>query len=168
MENVIALLKILRQTSGLNSISPKQKLRGWDFGDSMILKWFGLGWTKDPAVPWVFSFHLMINYNKNIIGKMNKFDNRLNFRKSRNLTLLGKSLILKCLRIPELIYSASLSSVPKKSNVKLITSQVFNFLWNEKPDKIKRQVLYQDHSEEWSSCTKYPNQIQVFKSCMDS
>ena len=77
---------------------------------------------------------MMINYNKNIIGKINKLDNGPNFWKSRNLTLLGKSLILKCLGIPQLIDSASMSSVPKESNVKSITCQVLNFLSSEKPD----------------------------------
>jgi len=43
--------------------------------------------------------------------------------KSCNLTLLGKSSILKCLRIPQLIYSSSMLSVPKGSGVKLIKSQ---------------------------------------------
>ena len=101
------------------------------------------------------------NYKKNITEKIEKMDNRLNFWRSRSLTLLGRCLIFKSLGIPQLIYSASMSSMPTEASVKLITNYLFNFIWNKKPDKIKRQVMYQDYMD---GGLRVPNILTTFKS----
>ena len=87
-------------------------------------------------------------------------DNRLNFWRSRSLTLLGRCLIFKSLGIPQLIYSASMSSMPIEASVKLITNYLFNFIWNKKPDKIKRQVMYQDYMD---GGLHVPNVLTTFR-----
>ena len=48
-----------------------------------------------------------------------------------------------------------------ETSVKLITNYLFNFIWNKKPDKIKRQVLYTDYID---NGLRVPNILTTFKS----
>ena len=55
----------------------------------------------------------------------------------RNLIILGKILIIKSLIVPIFTYVAS---VPEKYR-KEIDSKCFKFIWNNKPDKVKRNTV---------------------------
>ena len=67
---------------------------------------------------------------------------KLNLWLSRDLTLYGKSLLAKALGVSQLIYIASMLSIPE-TLIKSVQTQLFSFLWNNKKDKIKRLVMYQ-------------------------
>ena len=67
---------------------------------------------------------------------------KLNLWLPRDLTLYGKSLLAKALGVSQLIYIASMLSVPE-TLIKSVQTQLFSFLWNNKKDKIKRLVMYQ-------------------------
>ena len=45
------------------------------------------------------------------------------------------------------MYSASILSNPRAKCSHQITSHLFNYIWNNKPDKIKREVMYSDYPE---------------------
>ena len=62
---------------------------------------------------------------------------KLNLWLSRDLTLYGKSLLAKTLGVSQLVYAASLLSVPN-AGIKIVQTQLFSFLWKNKNDKIKR------------------------------
>ena len=100
--------------------------------------------TKDPIK--VLGAFLSYNQGKNIeanfFAKIRKMKTKLNLWLSRDLTLYGKSLLAKSLGVSQLIYAASMLSVPGNV-IKLVQSQLFSFLWNNKKDKIKRSVMYQ-------------------------
>ena len=66
--------------------------------------------------------------------------------KARDLTLFGRVLIIKSLGLSQLVYSASNLSVPKEITP-IIKTKLFNFLWKNKRDKIKRAGLYQDREK---------------------
>ena len=57
----------------------------------------------------------------------------------RNLTILGKTLIIKSLIVPIFTYVASTCVVPAKYR-KEIDSKCFKFIWNNKPDKVNRNT----------------------------
>lgn len=84
---------------------------------------------------------------KNFTTKIQKLGNKLDFWRSRNLTLLGRTLIFKCLGLPQLVYPASILETPQPQCSSLITTYMFNFLWNNKPDKIKREIMYLDYAD---------------------
>ena len=100
--------------------------------------------TKDPIK--VLGAFLSYNQGKNIeanfFDKIRKMKTKLNLWLSRDLTLYGKSLLAKSLGVSQLIYAASMLSVPRNV-IKLVQSHLFSFLWNNKKDKIKRCVMYQ-------------------------
>ena len=68
----------------------------------------------------------------------------LDIWRSRNLSLFGRVLITKSLGIPHLIYSKPML-VNAPEIVSSVTTSLFDFIWCKKPDKIKRQVMYQDY-----------------------
>ena len=54
-------------------------------------------------------------------------------------------MISKTLELSQIVYLASMLDIPN-NYASVIQSLLFQFLWKNKPDKIKRQVLYQDYS----------------------
>ena len=100
--------------------------------------------TKEPIK--ALGVNLSYNTNKcieeNFHAKIKKMKTRLNLWLSRDLTIYGKSLLAKALGISQLVYAASMLTVPE-SVVKTVQENLFAFLWKNRKDKIKRVVMYQ-------------------------
>ena len=86
------------------------------------------------------------NNKKNVFIKIKKMEAKLNLWLSRDLTLFGRTLLVKSLGLSQLIYSSSMLSVPE-SVIQQTQTKLFSFLWKHKKDKIKRQVLFQPLSK---------------------
>ena len=71
---------------------------------------------------------------------------KLDMWRVRGLSPLGKCLIAKCLGISHLIYTASMLTIPN-TYISAIKSAIFNFIWNNKQDKRKRDLMYRDYSK---------------------
>ena len=98
------------------------------------VKTLGLWLSIDPKL--TFS----INYEE----KLQKIKNCLNTWELRRLTLLGKITVLKSLVVSQLVYILS----PLKANqtaIEEINKLFYQFLWNGKRDKIKRNILINDY-----------------------
>ena len=80
------------------------------------------------------------NNNNNFFIKMRKMETKLNIWLSRDLTLFGRTMLAKSLGLSQLIYTASMLSVPELA-IQQTQRKLFSFLWKNKRDKIKRQVL---------------------------
>ena len=104
--------------------------------------------TKNPIK--VLGTFLSYNQNKNIeenfLSRIRKMKIKLNLWLSRDLTLYGRSLLAKTLGVSQLVYAASMLTVPSLV-IKNVQTEVFSFLWKNKKDKIKRTVMYQPLSE---------------------
>ena len=103
---------------------------------SKILEFKG---TKDPikVLGTVLSYNQNKNVEENFMNRIRKMKTKLNLWLSRDLTLYGKSLLAKTLGVSQLIYSVSMVSVPT-SVMKNVQTELFNFLWKNKKDKIKQ------------------------------
>ena len=77
------------------------------------------------------------NNNLNFFLKIQKMETKLNIWLSRDLTLMGRTLFAKTLGISKLVYTASMLTVPQEV-IKRVQTKLFNFLWKNKKDKIKR------------------------------
>ena len=84
------------------------------------------------------------NEKRNLTLKVQKLITNLDIWRSRNLSLFGRVLMTKSLGIPHLIYSMSMLVTPSEI-VSSVTTSLLDFMWCKKPDKIKRQVMYQDY-----------------------
>ena len=100
--------------------------------------------TKNPIK--VLGTFLSYNQNKNIeenfLSRIRKMKIKLNLWLSRDLTLYGRSLLAKTLGVSQLVYAASMLTVPSLV-IKNVQTELFSFLWKNKKDKIKRTVMYQ-------------------------
>lgn len=85
--------------------------------------------TKEPIK--ILGVHLSYNTNKcieeNFFAKVNKMKTKLNLWLSRDLTIYGKSLRAKALGVSQLVYAASMLTVPE-SVIKTVQENLFAFL----------------------------------------
>ena len=163
VQNSLTLVDQFGSISGLSLNVEKTKalwLGPWRFKNS---KPFGLKWTKDPvrALGTFISYNVKENNKKkNINQKIDNMKAKLDIWRARSLSLLGKCLIVKCLGISHLIYTASMLTIPN-TYIPTLKSAIFSFIWNNKQDKIKRDVMYQDYSK---GGLRAPNIEILFKS----
>ena len=98
---------------------------------------------KDPIkfLGTYLSHDAAANNNNNFYIKIRKMETKLDTWRSRDLTLFGKTMISKSLGLSQLIYTATMLSV-LETVIQQTQSKLFSFLWKNKRDKIKRQVLF--------------------------
>jgi hypothetical protein len=82
---------------------------------------------------------IKLNYDE----KKVKIKNIIQSWCKRSSTLFGKVTIIKSLIVPQLAYLLSVLPNPEQNYLKDIDSLIFNFLWDNKPPKIKREVILQ-------------------------
>jgi len=104
------------------------------------IKWFH-GPVKILGIH--FSYDGKGNNELNFNQKIRKLQTKLDMWSSRDLTLIGRTMILKSLGLSQLVYSASILVDPL-GTVDLVKTKAFKFLWRHKKDKIKTSSLYQD------------------------
>ena len=100
------------------------------------VKALGVWLSTDPDITIFFYYNDKLKKVKTILGCW----------KLRRLGLLGKITVLKSLVASQLTYIFS----PLQSNnkvIKEINGIFYNFLWNDKGDKIKRNVMINDYPE---------------------
>ena len=84
----------------------------------------------------------------NMEPKIKEFERCLQQWSHRKLTLMGKIVIIKNFALPKLIYPLTSLQDPTKEMNKRIEKLVYDFLWDSKPDKIKRSTLVKDYDQE--------------------
>ena len=82
----------------------------------------------------------------NFADKLAKISNCLACWELRRLALLGKITVLMSLIVSQLVYI--LSPLPTNQKVlEELNSRLFKFLWSDKGDKIKQNIMISDYSE---------------------
>ena len=146
VQNLIRTVNDFGIFSGLKLNTSKTKaiwLGPWRDREDQPLN---LNWTKEPVrtLGIFVSYDEIANEKRNFMLKVQKLNTNLDIWRSRKLSLFGRVLITKSLGIPHLIYSKSMLVTPSEV-VSSVTISLFDFIWCKKPDKIKRQVMYQDY-----------------------
>ena len=96
----------------------------------------------------------------NFFTKIYKMDVNLNIWQTRDLSLFGRTLLVKTLGLSKLVYATSMLSVPEMV-VSRVQEKIIKFLWKDKNGKIKRSVIYQPLS---NGGLNFPNFRTVVKS----
>ena len=113
------------------------------------------------------SYNEKENNELNFHLKLRKMQTNLDIWRARNLTLFGKVMIIKSLGLSQLVYSASTLNVPEEIK-SVLKTKLFSYLWNNKKDKIKREGLYQDINKGGLHMVDTENNVQGFKTGLDS
>jgi len=80
-------------------------------------------------------------YEMNFEKKIGTARTVVNIWNQRNLTMYGKSLIVKTFILSQFMYQVTVLPTLTSKIDKAINNITFPFLWNNKPDKIKRTVI---------------------------
>ena len=54
---------------------------------------------------------------------------------------LGKVTVIKTYALPKLIYPLTVLNTPSKTKIKEITNAMYEFLWDTKPAKIRKDMI---------------------------
>ena len=103
---------------------------------------FGISWPKHYVIAFgiAFSYHVQVGNKINFNERLAKLKKVLTTWSGRHLMILGRIAIVKSLALAKLVYSCSVLNVPVEF-VKEVNNNIFSFIWNFKPDKIKRKTL---------------------------
>jgi hypothetical protein len=111
--------------------------------------------TTPVEVKWVKHVHalgIFFSYDtdsvilKNFSDRAKEFKRILDMWLQRDLSLIGKIIILKSLAFSKVIYQCGVMTTPTDF-IETITEMAYNFIWNNKPDKIKRQTLIAEYEK---------------------
>ena len=108
-----------------------------------------LNFTWNPETFKYLGIYFCINVEKivtlNFEGKFNEIKKLLNIWSRRKLTPFGKITVIKCLAISKITHLLISLPDPKDQFLNELSTLFFNFLWNNKKDKIKREVITQSY-----------------------
>ena len=141
------ILGLFGNMSGLRLNLGKTKAIWLGSWRTNIKKPLELNWTKEPirALGILISYNEQGNSKENVAKKIDNLNTKLDIWRGRKLSLFGKCLIvIKCLGISQLVYSASMQDINSEDTSR-VKKSIFSFIWNKKPDKIKRDVMCQDY-----------------------
>ena len=103
---------------------------------------FGISWPKQyvSALGITFPYNVRVGNKINFDERLAKLKKVLNIWSSRHLTILDRIAIVKNVALAKLVYSCSVLNVPADF-VKEVNRNIFSFVWNFKPDKVRRKTL---------------------------
>ena len=79
---------------------------------------------------------------------------KVNNWQTRDLSLYSRSMLAKTVGVSQLIYAASMLTVPEPV-IQKTQAELFAFLWRNNKDKVKRQIIYQPISDGGLMCSTY-------------
>ena len=109
---------------------------------------FGIKWSKEPikALGIYYSYDKQSAERANFDDKIKKLEMMLHWWKARNLTLMGRVLIVKTLGVSQFSFLASVLHIPE-SVIKKVNTCIFHYIWKGKTDKVKRDIMIQDYKD---------------------
>jgi exonuclease III len=76
-----------------------------------------------------------------------KIKNTINFWNKMNLSIQGKITIIKTLIVSKLVYVLNVLPSPTDTQLKELQDMLYKFLWDNKPDKIKREIIISGYED---------------------
>jgi len=145
-KNVYQCFKVLNEfesVSGLKVNVAKTEAMGLGGFDEPICKELNIQWVNSTTrvlgiqIAREANTLVAVNY-ENIIDKIKA---KLNVWRRRNLSIIGKINIIKCLGISQIVFYLTMLPSPGITFLKELEKTLFEFIWNGGPDRIKRNTL---------------------------
>lgn len=111
-----------------------------------------------------FSVNMEEMIDINYIPVMENIDKLLSRWNSRNLTPIGKITVIKTLIVPKINHLILTLPNPTLKFIRSFERKLFKFIWNEKPDKIKRSTLIQGYENAGLKMIDFENFMIALKS----
>ena len=138
----IELLDVFKDCSGLKLDSTKSETLWLGKGASRKDEFGGVQWPQRPisALGVSFSYETMLCEKENFDRKINNIQNLLNLWCLRDLSLCGRITIAKTLGLSKIVFASCCLHTPQYVAA-AVNKMVHDFVWNNKPAKIKRDTL---------------------------
>ncbi len=103
-------------------------------------------WPNEPVkvLGIYLSYNTELACQKNFEVRLDKLLRQLHWWKARDLTLIGKILIVKSLGLSQFTYAATVLHIPDHIQKK-VNEYLYKFIWDNKPDKVKRNIMIQNY-----------------------
>ena len=103
---------------------------------------------------------------KNYENKLHDIKTTLNKWKKRKLTPFGKITVMKSLAISKITHLFVSLPDPKREFLDSLETELFRFLWDYKPNKIKKTILYKDYEKGGLKMCNIKNFLSTLKISM--
>jgi hypothetical protein len=145
LENILKVLTIFEHYAGLRLNKTKTEAMWIGKNINNQNEPLGIKWVKEVhALGICFSYDNDSVVLKNFMDRAKEFKRVLDMWSQRDLSLIGKITILKSLAFSKVIYQCGVLAIPE-NYVKLLNDIAYGFVWNKKPNKIKRKTLIADY-----------------------
>jgi hypothetical protein len=105
----------------------------------------GMKWVKHVhALGIFFSYDTDSVVQKNFMDRAREFKKILDMWLQRDLSIIGKITILKSLAFSKILYQCGVLDTPQ-TFIEYINDLAYNFVWSNKPNKIKRLTLIAEY-----------------------
>jgi exonuclease III len=91
-----------------------------------------------------FTYNLKEMVEKNFDQKIKELKKILAIWSQRDLSIIGRILIFKSLALSKVIYQCNNLEIPEDT-IKELNQLAFTFIWQNKPDKVKRNTIISDY-----------------------
>ena len=135
-------VKEFGQYSGLNLNIEKTEAMWLGSSRLKATKPLGITWPDRPIriLGIFFSYDEAACEQCNYIDRIDKANRIVNSCMGRNLTMYGRSQIIRTFILSQFTYTASSISVPEKV-IKMVNKLIFRFMWRNKKERLRRVVL---------------------------
>ena len=165
--NLSSVSKILNisEIYGLASGAKLNKQKCWglllgNWGD-IKKDLYGIQWTKVSVKICGVKFGNNDFVNETWDGVWGKFKNVIKLNNIRNLRLFGKGVVVNVLALSKLWYVAAVFPIESKI-IDKFTSEIFSFLWGNKTECLKREVLFNRCNQGGINLVNIAIKIQAF------
>ena len=142
VSNLFDLLSLFEKCSGLKINQTKSEML-W-LGSLRHRKdaIFNLQISDEPvyALGVHFTYNIETSHKKNFLEKLGPLKKTLSIWSRRDISIYGKINIVKTLALSKLVFICSVMETPKNF-AKEVNNIVFDFIWKQKPPKIKKTTL---------------------------
>ena len=148
VSNLFDLLSLFEKCSGLKINQTKSEML-W-LGSMRHRKdaLFNLQINDEPvyALGVHFTYNIEASHKKNFFEKLGSLKKTLSIWSRRDISIYGRINIVKTLALSKLVFICSVMETPKNF-AKEVDKITFDFIWNQKPAKIKKTTLIKKKSD---------------------
>ena len=169
LQSFLNILEVFGSISGLKMNSDKTKII-WigrkKFSKEKLNVNVNLNWgiTNFTLLGLIFDVNLEKMISNNYVDAINKIEKLLLNWSRRDMTPLGKVTIVKTFVLSKLNHLFSSLPAQQPSIFKKLDDIIYRFIWNNKPDKIKRTQLCQDYLQGGLKMLKIDIYVTALKS----
>jgi len=104
--------------------------------------------SDDPvyALDVHFTYNIELSHKKHFFEKLGSLKKTLSAWSRRDLSIYGRINIVKTLALSKLVFISSVMKTPKSYAIE-VNKIMFDFIWKQKPIKIKKTTLIKKKSD---------------------